>query len=150
MSFKPRIFYYDELAETVDSPEEIDSTQHLLSPYGTVWGLSWESLEDQPDTIPLISTAKKAKNGNEIVDGHIIHQQFYDMNNKPTHQGKGVVIWDDSTEDGLNCLGFRVIPIDYDNERHFISNSDNVRVVGHALTDPEMTPDSFDVEQYFD
>jgi hypothetical protein len=160
MSYKPRIFYYDSHNEKIISPSKannlnVDSEHSRL--FTLPNGKSSSLYQAYGDTFlhamdhftSLISTNKKDKNGNEIIDGHIIHQQFYDINNQPTHQGKGVVVWDDSTDDGMNCLGFRVIPIDYDNERHHISNTDNVRVVGHALTDPEMTPDSFDVEAYF-
>lgn len=106
-------------------------------------------IEPKPNIVPLAFTGMKDSQDNEIIEGHIIHQQFYGVNNQPTRTEKGIVVWDKSTDDGLNCTGFRVIPFDDSFERHFISNSDNVTIRGHILTHDDLVPDFFDVEAYF-
>ena len=83
--------------------------------------------------IPFASAGLDDSEGDEIYEGHIINFQDEDNTNY-------IVGWQLDrflifTDNGFLELAGYV---------------GEIKIIGHALTDPELVPDSFDVAEYFD
>lgn len=96
-------------------------------------------IEPKPNAVPLAFTGLNDSQDNEIYDGHIVGNK----NDKGTYP-PAIVIYDRGT-----------FSIKFENGVDFLSvmsekpHDENVEILGHALTDPELVPDFFDVEAYF-
>jgi hypothetical protein len=166
VAFPHRTAIHDDKYDEIYYPEDIHSNR-LIDPEGAVWIVetkekemeeilerfeSGELLDDYNHRLITVSNrfTKLASTGlydsgdNEIFEGHIVElQRDYDEDIKV------VVFWHDRKGRFMHTYK-KGRPSKWMLDEFEIENGDNdAFVLGHALTDPELIPETFSVEQYF-
>lgn len=131
MSFPNRTACYNQKNDEIIYPE--DEPHFYTSPIGAV-DTPYSGLDRH--LIPLASTGLEDSEDREGFEGHLAE-----------YNGEIYVIkwWENVGAFGLTFWTDRGQSDFYDMSMLGLSE-----IAGHALTDPEMVPDSFDVEGYFE
>lgn len=128
MSFPHRTAFYLPDKNKIIKPDQCWSKDEYNNPTKIV--MTSEDFSPTDDYIPLASTGLEDSEGNEIFEGHIIE------------------LW---SETGIIKWNERLAQLQYSASYPEANSSINYgEIIGHALIDPELVPDSFDVEEYFD
>jgi hypothetical protein len=138
MSFPHRTAFYDKVNNAVC----VDSAVYMKKGNPTQTVLNVE--HDMSDRyIPLASTGLEDSEGNEIFEGHIIKYTTKSMIEEGPVVYEGGCFYLQAKKPNnflMRQLGSRSAPTDYNCSSY---------IQGHALTDPDLVPDNFDVEEYF-
>lgn len=141
MSFPHRTAFYDLDTEKIVYPGHekcplIDSGGGVIR-------------DDNPltflEAIPLASTGLEDSEGDEIFEGHILNTKIY----RRSESEITVVFYGDGH---FICFSDEKGPqdrYDYVEEKVGVERANETEIIAHALTDPELVPDGFDVEEYF-
>lgn len=124
-------------------PERAEEMGYVLSTKGDVLvAMGGGYIEERPDDIRLASTGLEDSKDNEIVEGHIVQ-------------------WDDFTYTGVICWRKDRWHAKVAEDMWFnnFNNGDyyegdkmvwyGLHIIGHVFTDPDLVPDGFDREAYF-
>lgn len=141
MSFSHRVAFYDKNTDSIKYPGK-QQCYAYMDGFGYPVESDYSSIDRTSRYIPLASTGLEDSEGNEIFEGHILtgetkleKQYGDDIINRYKH----VMEWSNG--------GFR---LGQDStSSHPISYVERSEIVGHALTDPDLVPESFDVDEYF-
>lgn len=146
MSFPHRTWFYDRNENELIDPEESASDMIIIDPRGerSEGKKAGRLTKDincyilRGKHIPLASTGLEDSEGREIIEGHILQQNF---DGEP-FATKRLIYYDDGA--------FCIMPSSYSSSRVRQDNTGSYEIIGHCLVDPDLVPDEFNVEEYFD
>jgi hypothetical protein len=135
MSFPHRTAFYDSEEDEIKLPDDLIHSNFEIktTPKGINFAKQWldTGYSDVSERFLLLaSTGLQDSHGNEIFEGHIFGGNAY---------SNSVVIWS-YKQPKFVSVGDR-----YD----YPLKDGEHEIIGHALTDPDLVPDNFDVEEYF-
>lgn len=132
MSFPHRTAFYNKETKEIEPPDS-----GLAFYRGSNGWDIYDVLQDKrvgAKYIPLTSTGLQDSEGDEVFEGHLV--SLWDF--------KFIIGWELGSKTGC----FYGYCLDGNKDGHIVSMKHG-KIIDHALTEPNLVPDSFDIEDYF-
>lgn len=146
MSFPHRTAFYNKEKDEIFMPNEAKrlDNDYIVENDGRAMSFhkGMEVYGPDDNLISLASTGLSDRDDNEVFEGHVVNN--------------AVIYWSPKN------YGFKLKGVGFDLPLHCLENQSKreqfemwdseteITIEGHVTTDPELVPDSFDVDDYFD